>query len=130
MNTLKLDNENWDLTLDAGGNLAVATGHMAIAQDVASTVRLFKGELWYATDQGVPYFEEILGQLPSLQFMKAKFIAAGMTVPGVESIKCFLTGPGPNREIGGQLQIMNDDGVLAVVETTTFTGNPPWYVSG
>lgn len=125
---------DWDLTLDVSGNLAVATGHYAIAQDVASAARLFLGELWYDTTQGVPYYEEVLGVWPppSLEFLKARLVAAGLTVPGVSSIKCFLTGPGPNREVGGQMQITNDtDNLLTVIESTSILqiGVPPWYVN-
>jgi hypothetical protein len=129
MNTLLLSTDNWDLTVDNSGNIAIAQGPYAIAQDVASAVRTFLGECWYDTTQGVPYLEQILGQLPSLQFMKAKFIAAGLTVPGVASIACFLTGPGSNRELGGQLQITDTDGNFVVIQTTNLQGIAPWYVN-
>ena len=132
MKTLLLD-DNWDLTLDANGNLAIVDGKYAIAQDVASAVRLFLGELWYAIDQGIPYYEQILGVWPppSLEYLKTKFIEAGLMVPGTVSIKAFLTGPGPAREIGGQLQITDGSGRLSVIESTTIlqAGVPPWYVS-
>jgi hypothetical protein len=124
---------DWDLTLDRSGNLAVATGKYAIAQDVASAVRLFLGELWYDTTQGVPYYEQVLGVWPppSLEFLKTKLIAAGMSVPGVVSIACFLTGPGPAREVGGQLQITDNSGRLSVIESMTIlqAGVPPWYIN-
>ncbi len=138
MNTLLLSPPStdspsgWDLQLDTAGNLAVATGHYAIAQDVASAVRTFLGEEWYDTTAGVPYIEQILGQRPPLQFLKAQFVAAGMTVPGVAGVTCFLTGPGLNREVGGQLQITNDvNNLLTVIESTTILapGVIPWYVT-
>ena len=47
--TLLLDRTTWDLCLDANGNIAMATGPYAIAQDVASAVRL-----WHDTTKGVP----------------------------------------------------------------------------
>ena len=133
MNTLLLD-ENWDLTLDAAGNLAVATGHYAIAQDVASAVRTFRGEIWYDRTDGIPYIEQVLGvtPTPSLQFLKAQFVGAAMTVPGVVSAKCFLTGPGKSREVGGQIQITNDrDNRLTVIESTSILapGVAPWFVN-
>lgn len=118
----------WDLCLDQNNNIALATGRYAIAQDVASAVRTYRGECWYNSLLGVPYFAQIFGQLPSLQFMKAQFIAAGITVPGVASIVCFLTGPGPDRAVGGQLQIVDDQGGVTVVFTPGL-GTAPWYVS-
>ena len=36
MNTLYLDPQSWDLVLDAAGNIAMAKGPYAKAQDVAS----------------------------------------------------------------------------------------------
>lgn len=126
MNTLKLGSD-WDLAVDVAGNIAVATGPEAIAQDVASAVRTFLGEVWYDTTVGIPYFQQILGKRPSLQFMKAKFIAAGKTIPGVVGIKCFLTGPGPRREVGGQLQITDDGGTVSVVTTASFVTRF-WFV--
>lgn len=132
MNTLLLDLDTWDLTVNSSGNIAVATGPYAIAQDVASAVRLFQGELWYDYQAGIPYFDQILGHLPSAQYMKSQFIAAGETVPEVASIKCFLTGPDrATRLVGGQLQIMDTlDGIVAVAGSDIFQGGAPWYVSG
>lgn len=138
MNTLYLNPATWDLELTPGGDIKVATGKYAIAQDVASAVRTFLGECWYDINRGVPFLEavafgattEILGRLPSLQFMKTKFIAAALTVPGVASAKCFLTGPGRARQLGGQIQVTDDDGDVSVVETTNLAGVASWYVTG
>jgi hypothetical protein len=133
MDTLALTSD-WDLYVDLSGNIATATGRAALAQDVASAVRVFLGELWYDTAQGVPYFQRsiqersILGKPASYQFMKAKFVGAGLTVTGVASIRCFLMGPGPNRVIGGQLQITDVDGITAVLQTPQI-GVLPFYVS-
>ena len=120
----------WDLCLDAHGNIALAPNvRYAEAQDVASAVRTFRGEAWYDTTLGVPYFQQILGQLPSLQFMKAQFVAAAMTVPNIASVACFLTGPGPDRAVGGQLQIVDVDGYPVPVVSSPQLGVAPWYVS-
>ena len=56
MKTLLLDQTTWDLTLDANNNIALAAEPYAFAQDAASAIRLFQGELWYDTTRGVPYF--------------------------------------------------------------------------
>ena len=64
MKTLLLDRTQWDLVQDANGNIALATEPYARAQDVASACRLFRGELWYDTAAGIPYFEDILGKSP------------------------------------------------------------------
>lgn len=137
MDTLKLDVETWDLTVE-GDSIALATSHYAIAQDVASACRTFRGELWYSVDFGMPYLQSsptdignILGKLPSIEFVRSQLIAVGRTVPQVQDIKCFLTGPNTaQRLLGGQLQITADGTVVAVVETTALFGGAPWYVSG
>jgi hypothetical protein len=54
-------NSDWDLTLDAYGNLATVTGHERVAQDVAAACRLVKGEAIFHVDRGVPHFTDILG---------------------------------------------------------------------
>lgn len=129
LSTPAQDGTGWDLVVDSSGNLVVNSGGLALAQDVACAVRTFKGECWYDATLGVPYFQRILGHRVSLQFMKQAFVAAGMVVPNVASIKCFLTGPGPGRNVGGQLQITSADGQVSVVETGSLLGTLPWWVS-
>lgn len=126
MYTLLLDVNTWDLTVDAGGNIAKVDNPYSIAQDVASAVRLFLGELWYDTTRGVPYHDQILGKMPSPQFMKAKFVEAGMTVPEVYQIVCYLSGVTSNRTLTGQLQITDVTRKLTVVQ---MNGELPWYVT-
>jgi hypothetical protein len=117
MDTLLLDRTVWDLCLTTDGNLAVAQAPYAIAQDVASAVRLFAGELWYDTAKGVPYFSEILGHQPPLSLMKAEFTKAALTVPLTASVKVFISGTS-DRNVTGQIQITDTSGVTVAV-----TGN-------
>lgn len=83
MNTLYLDPETWDLTLDGGGNIAYAKDPYSKAQDVASAIRLFEGELYYDTVKGVPYFDEILGKPHSYALYKYRMEQAALSVPDV-----------------------------------------------
>lgn len=126
MDTLLLDVPTWDLTLDTSGNLAVASGGYAIAQDVASAVRLFKGELWYDTLQGIPYFEQVLGKIPPFGFLAAMFAVAGETVPEVLSISVTLNPIPDTRLLTGTLKITSTSGVVSIV---TASVQAPWYVS-
>jgi len=113
MDTLLLDRTKWDLVLDVAGNIAVASNPYALAQDAASAIRLFAGELWYDTSQGVPYFSNILGETPPLAFMKARFVQAAMTVPGVVAAVCFITRI-ENRVVTGEVQVTDTAGRIAV----------------
>lgn len=83
MNTLYLDPQSWDLVLDAAGNIAQAKDPYAKAQDVASACRLFAGELYYDTEKGIPYFEEMLGKKQSFALYRHRLVQAALSVPGV-----------------------------------------------
>lgn len=54
MKTLKLDS-NWDVTLNDLNDIAIAEGNERLAQDIASSVRVFKGELPFDINRGVSY---------------------------------------------------------------------------
>lgn len=111
--TLLLDTIQWDLVLDVLGNIAVAVEPYALAQDAASAIRLFEGELWYNTIKGVPYWVSILGHAPPISLMKSNFEAAALTVPLVVTAKCFITSIA-DREVKGQVQIATANGQSAV----------------
>lgn len=111
--TLLLDQLAWDLLIDASGNIAVASNPYSLAQDAASAIRTFLGELFYDTTQGVPYFQTILGQTPPLSYIKSKLVAAALTVPEVTAAQCFISSI-KGRTISGQIQITTASGQTAV----------------
>lgn len=114
MKTLLLDQTLWDLCLDASRNIAVASDPYASAQDVASALRLFKGELYYDTALGVPYFGQILGEQPTLEFMEAQFVQAALRVPGIVSATAAITSL-INRQVQGQVRVTDKNGVSTTV---------------
>lgn len=112
MKTLLLDTLAWDLLKDVQGNIALASEPYSLAQDAASAIRLFQGECYYNTSIGVPYWASILGASPPpIALMKAQFIAAAKTVPGVVAAQCFITSVS-NRRVSGQVQITDKAGVI------------------
>jgi len=115
--TLALELQDWDLCLDANGNIALATAPYAIAQDVASACRTFLGECWYDTTYGVPYLEQVLGQLPSLGVIKALLVTAASTVPGCGNPIATITGF-QNRQITGQIEFIDSTGTAQSVSIT------------
>lgn len=115
MKTLLLDPLSWDLIKDAAGGIAVANSPYTEAQDAASAIKLFAGEYWYDTTLGTPYFSTTLGKQPPLQLLKAQFIAAAKTVPGVTAARCFLSAI-QNRQVSGQVQITTATGQSAVAQ--------------
>jgi hypothetical protein len=109
MNTLLLDRTRWDLVADANGDIAMAQNPYAIAQDVASAIRLFRGELYYDTTQGVPYWQRILGKRPPLSLLKAAIVRAALTVPQVVRARCLIASF-TGRVITGQVQVIDQTG--------------------
>jgi len=80
-----------------------------LAQDAASAIRLFQGELWYDVRPGVPYFERILGRFPPLSLVKARFTEAALRVPGVVRATCYIAGI-KGRVLTGQVQVTDAAG--------------------
>lgn len=108
-NTLLLDQDAWDLVLDVNGNIALAGAPYSIAQDVASATRTFLGECWYDTDLGLPYWQQILGELPPLQYISQQLEAASYTIPNVVAAQATFTSF-QDRNLAGQIQIIDTDG--------------------
>lgn len=108
MHTLYLDPETWDLQLDLEGNIAFAKDPYSKAQDVASAIRLFDGELYYNTSKGIPYFDEILGKKQSFSLYQKRLVDAALTVPGVLSAEAGITREA-DRAIGGAVRFTDED---------------------
>ena len=113
MQTLLLDPVSWDLVADMNGNIAVAAEPYAQAQDAASQCKLFLGELYYDTTQGIKYFQLILGFLPPLALLRSELISAALMVPGIVSAQVFFISF-QDRTLRGQVQVTNDNGLSAV----------------
>ena len=107
--TLLLDVDAWDLSLDANGSIALANPAYSLAQDVASAVKLFSGELWYDTTKGVPYFSDILAHLPPMALFIRYLEDAALTVPGVVSSQINFSSL-DNRVASGQIFFIDEVG--------------------
>jgi hypothetical protein len=112
--TLLLNTQTWDLTLDANGNIAVATEPYALAQDAASAIKTFLGEVYYDTTIGIAYIPQIFGNfaLP-LSLLKQDLVDAALTASkDIASAQVFLSGL-TNRGLSGQVQIISVTGQAA-----------------
>ena len=110
MDTLLLDTQRWDLVADLSGNIAVASDPYSMAQDAASAIKTFAGEVYYDTTLGVPY-QQLLGKVPPLALVKSQLVAAAETVPGVTSAEVFVSGM-TDRTLNGQVQIKDSTGAV------------------
>jgi hypothetical protein len=116
--TLLLDRTVWDSVLDANGNIALAGEPYSLAQDVASAVKLFIGELYYDTKQGIPYWTQVLGYLPPASLLTQLIETQALTVPLVVNANCTITSFNANV-VAGQITFTDEDGVTT---TINFTG--------
>lgn len=107
--TLFLRPDTWDLTLDSGGNIAVATDVYQQAQDIASACRTFVGDLYYDTGAGIPYLEEIVGASGfPLSLYKMHLEDAALSIEGVESAQALLRTE-DNRNVTGAIVFTNSE---------------------
>lgn len=113
-NTLLLDQTAWDLIIDSAGNIAMASPPYALAQDVASAIRLFLGELWYNGTAGIPYFENVLGHLPPAALLIGYIEKAALGVPGVVSAQCTISSFS-GRQLTGQILFIDETGAANAV---------------
>lgn len=109
--SLLLDQSAWDLVLDINGNIALAGAPYSIAQDVASATRTFLGECWYDTSLGLPYWQDILGEMPPLSFIKQQVVEQAFTIPNVTSANATFQSF-ENRQLSGQIQVIDTDGAI------------------
>lgn len=114
LSTLLLDQTAWDLVLDSSGNIALAKPPYSLAQDVASAVRTFLGELYYDTTLGVPYFQQILGKLPPASVITELITRQALTVPGVVSAQTVISSFS-GGSVTGQIQFTDSTGGTTVV---------------
>lgn len=110
-NTILLDPATWDLTVNSSGNIAMASPPYALAQDVASALKLFEGELYYDISLGVPYFSEILGELPPPAIITARMETAAYRVSGVTDVQVVIQSLA-DRTVTGQVQFIDETGAL------------------
>lgn len=87
----------------------------AVAQDVASAIRTFLGEVWYDTTLGVPYWQSLLGTPVAQSQWIAALNAAAMTVPTVVSANTVLTSF-TGETLNGQVQFTTSDGTTTTVQ--------------
>ncbi|MGC8517901.1 MAG: hypothetical protein ACP5P4_05150 [Steroidobacteraceae bacterium] len=112
--TLLLDTVTWDLVIDSNGNIAMATPPYSVSQDVASAVRTFLGDAYYDQTVGIDYLGTIFGHAPPLPVFQAAIEAAALTVPGVVSAQCSITGI-VGRKVAGQVTFGISDGTTGSV---------------
>jgi hypothetical protein len=104
MKSLLLSRREWDLCLDAAGNIAVCQPPWAVAQNVATAIKTFRKDCWYDQQKGLPYLEQIFGKYPPQSRLRWLIWQCALTQTGVlaASVKRLnLTG----RRLTGQVMV-------------------------
>lgn len=115
MKTLFLNPKTWDLALDTNGNIAVAHDSYALAQTVANECRLFKKDLYFNQEAGIPYLTDILGKTSySLALYRRQLTDAALSVDGVETALVEL-GVSDNRVVTGRITITDKQNTKIVL---------------
>lgn len=125
MTTTLLLNSNWGLSLDANGNIAVANEPYSLAQDAASAIQTYLGEVYWDTTLGVPYLTQIFGLSPPLALLKQLLIKAALSAsPRIASAQVFFSFFNQaTRQLAGQVQITSVTGQMAAQNFST--AQPP-----
>lgn len=108
--SLKLT-DDWDLTLDGAGNIAVGDSDTSVIQDVASACRTFLGECWYDNSLGMPYWQSILGKYPSGSLVASKLVGQAELIEGVEAATVTALNLS-NRAMTGTMAVQVTDGQI------------------
>lgn len=121
--TLALTVPAWDLQLDSRGNLrtfgdatpGTQTGPgMRLAQDVATRVRAWRGEVWFDVNQGIDY-PRYLGQAPALTQLRADYQSEAVLVPQCATALADFDLARPTRTVTGSLYLTDLNGYTAEV---------------
>lgn len=82
-----------DIALDENGDLDSSDGDLhllsdldAVKQDITIRLQMFRGEWFLDTEEGMPYFQEILVKNPNINAIKTLFANAILSTPTVTSV--------------------------------------------
>jgi hypothetical protein len=109
------------LGLDGNGNIASVSGPSQIAQDVASAIQLFLGELYYDVTLGLPWLSEVMAKPYAPSILQPLLEKAALSIAGVDKAKAVISGTGivtsqpagfnvPLRKVTGYVEIMDATG--------------------
>ena len=107
--TLLLDTAEWDLVLDANGDIALADEPYAISQDVASAIRTFQTDCWYDQRKGMPYWQQILGHYPPMALVRSAIVNEAMREPKVAQVTIKRLELA-DRQITGDVLVIDTEG--------------------
>lgn len=117
MYTLLLNNQ-WDIQLDANGNIATTNGAYAIAQNCANAVRLYTNDAYFDRQRGIPHKQVELGNKATVSrsVLTNRIKKACLAVTGVISAEVILEYDEQTRTYGGEVVITTDTDTKVRIE--------------
>lgn len=112
---LALSNTEWDIYLDASGNIAVLEEPSELlAQRIRHRLQTFRGECFLDRDVGVPYYSEILRKNPDLSRVRSLLASVISAVPGVVKILSLnLDFKRKSRELSVSFRVQGEGETIA-----------------
>ncbi|KAB1581169.1 hypothetical protein [Serratia marcescens] len=108
--TFYLNPDSWDLQLDGNGDLRIASGPLAIAQDVASACLTFQREVWFDNTLGVPWKEDVLGERPPPGLIQRRLEVEALRIDGVVAARAMLITDRKTRQTRGLITTTDNRG--------------------
>lgn len=106
-----------DISLDANGVIALASGRYAYADIIRSTILTMKGELQLDTDAGVPYLETVFNNYGGISQWMNAVRSIVYSYDFVISIVSF-NAEVKNKEIYYELVVQTDEGDITISHAT------------
>lgn len=116
--TAKLDQNDWDLTLDSNGDVAMIRKARAVCQNVANECRLFLHDAYFRYDEGINWFTDQISHPIRRILTENNLRQATESVEGVREIKS-ITIDGintDNRVLSGVIEIETEEGDYGRIE--------------
>lgn len=119
---LAMDFDTNDVVI-VNGDLAGASGQVAIQQDIQQALQMWLGEWFLDTTQGVPYKQYILVKNPNLDLAQAALLRTIQLRPGVVQVIDFQFNYDPvNRAVAVSTEVQITNGQILTVNASI---NPP-----
>jgi hypothetical protein len=110
-------NDNWDITLNSGGNITTTSGKYADAQNVANATRLFTHDAFLAQDEGIPHLSVDLGVVPALSEVRSWYRKRARAVDNIRNATIEITDiDQETRTMRGIITAETEDGETVTVE--------------
>jgi hypothetical protein len=104
------------------GDLSLATGDVAIQQDLQQTLQVWLGEWFLDTTQGIAFRQQILVKNPNMDVVQDDIINAALGVTGVTQIlNTVFNYSATNRSLSVEVEAQTSTGqtIVAQAQITT-----------